>query len=100
MSTNPPSHDQTMTLLGQIMENYSFRDFSLILRDPERLKAWLQKEIPKQEEEREDLPELEEKAWAFWGEINQEDRERIKTAFMELWGKEGRGTLPIRMSER
>lgn len=90
---DPPEYDQVMHILGSIMETYAFRDFVLILRDPEHLKAWLLKGNTRAEES--SPADSEQKALEFWAEINKEDRERMKTAFMELWGREGRAMLPM-----
>ena len=111
MNPNPPSYDQTMNLLGSIMETYSFRDFAPILRDKDRLKAWVQErmqpesnlyldpEDPRVGETATLSADSEQKAMEFLGEIRAEDRERIKAVFLELWGREGRATLPISMND-
>jgi len=89
---NPPDYDQVMHLLGSIMETYSFRDFAPILHDPERLKDWLLKGNERAEEC--SPADSEQKAMEFMNELSPEERALLRTAFLELWGKEGKAMLP------
>ena len=89
---DPPEYDQVMHLLGSIMETYAFRDFVLILRDPEHLKAWLLKGNDRAEEC--SPADSEQKAMEFMSELNANERALLHAAFLELWGKEGEGMLP------
>ena len=111
MKTNPPSHDATMTLLGSVMENYSYQDFLKILRDPEKLQTWVEQGIKPDSDQILDpedptvgelatlSADAEQKAMELWSELKPEDRDRIKAVFLELWGREGTATLPISMND-
>jgi hypothetical protein len=106
--TPPPSYDQTMALLGSIMEMYSWKDFKVILYDPERLKAWLVENLSQPEPDRyldpedpaavglsELTAEAEHQALMFWQELSPAEHEMMKVAFLAVWGLEGAATLPV-----
>ena len=100
MKTNPPSHDATMTLLGSVMESYSYRDFTAILRDPERLWEWIRSNLisspeetrprdpedPAVAERAEMSSEAEAQAMELWEQLKPEQREAIEKAFQEMFG--------------
>jgi hypothetical protein len=102
-----PSYDETMNLLGGIQETYSWLAFKAILDDPAKLKAWIQEELKSEPDEPMDpedprvgegatvQADTEQNAMDFWGELTKEEQEKIRAAFLDLWGKEGLHGLPM-----
>lgn len=91
-----PNHDATMRLLSGVTGTYSWPQFKPILYNPDQLREWVKKTIFPVEELG---PDEEMKAFEFWGELTKEERQRFKTAFLELWGKEGAATLPMNLND-
>ena len=104
---NSPSHDQTMILLGGIMETYAWTAFKPILYSPERLQCWIREKLkPDSDQEMHpddqrvaELSELamdsEDAALEFWGELSTKEQGMMKDAFQEIWGRQGRASLPL-----
>lgn len=82
-----------MLLLSGIMETYSWTQFKPILYSPDRLEAWVRDKMPKEPVSA--SVEEETRALEFLGELNNEERAKIETAFRRVWGPKGAASLPI-----
>ena len=104
---NPPSHDETNRLLATIIQTYSWLDFKPILYSPEKLQSWILEHLEPDSklEMHPDDPrvaelsmlavEQEDSALKLWGELTKEERRMMKDAFQEIWGRQGRASLPL-----
>lgn len=95
MKKPAPNQGATMQLLGRVMEAYSWKEFKPILYDPERLKTWILEKIADGEVTIE--VDEETKALELLKELTKEEREMIRTALRDLWGKAGASSLPAEM---
>jgi hypothetical protein len=89
-----PTYDQTMNLLGSIMEDYQWAHFKGILYNPAKFKAWLRENLQPDGEQATLSAESEQKALEFWAELDREERKMFREAMRKLWGREAAANLP------